>query len=88
MAQLQVTCITKRGGHNDPHERIQRIGGVGWSKSEDDAIAEIETGANSFHVSVGGRSIAVVVATRSGRKYLKTEPDDYSPDNLLALPEC
>jgi Protein of unknown function (DUF3892) len=36
----------------------------------------------------GGRTVAVIVAFHSGRKYLKTEADGYSPDNLLALPEC
>jgi len=88
MAQLQVSCITKRGNHYDPHERIQAIGGGGWKKSEDEAIRDIENGTNSFYVSVGGRTVRVIVATHNGRKYLKTEADGYSPDNLLALPEC
>jgi len=30
----------------------------------------------------------VIVAVHNGRKYLKTAADGYSPDNLLALPEC
>jgi hypothetical protein len=88
MAQLQVTCITKRGGHYNPHERIQAIGGSGWRKSEEEALRDIEQGTNSFSVSAGGRSVRVIVATHNGRKYLKTEADGYSPDNLLALPEC
>jgi Protein of unknown function (DUF3892) len=88
MAHLQITCVTKRGSHYDPHERIQAIGGSGWTKPEDAAISDIENGTNSYYVSVNGRSVAVVVATHNGRKYLKTEPDGYSPDNLLALPEC
>lgn len=88
MAQLQVTCIRKRGDHYDPHERIQGIGGSGWFKSEAEAIRDIENGTNSFYVTVGGRTVKVIVATHSGRKYLKTETDGYRPDNLLALPEC
>ena len=88
MARLQVTCIRKRGDHYDPHERIQGIGGSGWYKSEDEAIRDIEDGTNSFYVTVGGRTVAVKVSTHQGRKYLKTEADGYSPDNLLALPEC
>lgn len=88
MAQLQATCITKRPSHYDPHERIQALGGSGWYKSEDDVIHEIESGTNSYFVSVNNRSVAVVVATHSGRKYLKTQADGYSPDNLLALDEC
>ena len=93
MARLQVTCINKRGDHYNPHERIQAIGGVDptigrWKHLEDDAIRNIENRTHSYFVSVGGRTVNVVVATHNGRKYLKTEADGYSPDNLLALPEC
>jgi hypothetical protein len=88
MAALQVTCITKRGDHYNPHERIQALGGTGWYHSEAEAIANIERGIHSYYVSADGRVVPVVVATHIGRKYLKTAADGYSPDNLLALPEC
>lgn len=90
MARYQVTCINKRGGHYNPHERIQYIGNQqgSWRVSEDAAIQRIENGQDSFYVTSGGRSVDVVVATHEGRKYLKTEADDYAPNNLLALPEC
>jgi len=88
MASLQVTCIRKRGGHYNPRERIQGIGGSDWYQTEDSAIADIENSANSYYVSAGGRTVDVIVAVHNGRKYLKTVADDYSPDNLLALPEC
>ena len=84
----QVTCIKKRGNHYTPHERIEAIGGNGWSRNEDDAISAIESGRESFYVSVNGSSVDVIVATHRDRKYLKTRPDDISPDNLLSLPEC
>jgi hypothetical protein len=89
----QVTCIKKRGNHYDAHERISAIGGKNsngsnWSMSEDDAIRAIEGKKEDFYVSVNGRSVDVVVALHKGRKYLKTDPDGYSPDNLLSLPEC
>lgn len=87
MAKLQVTCVNKRDRFN-PHEKIQRIGGAGWSKPEEVAIQEIESGTNSFYVNVNGRDVDVIVATHLGRKYLKTRADDYRPDNLLSLPEC
>lgn len=88
MAALQVTCITKRGNHYNPHERIQALGGPGWYQSEAEVISSIERGVNSHYVNVGGRVVAVVVAIHNGRKYPKTVADGYSPDNLLALPEC
>lgn len=88
----QVTCITKRPGHYDPHVRIQAIGGVQsgyrWKDSEETAIANVKRDPSSYYVSAGGRSVWVVVARHNGREYLKTEPDGYSPDNLLSLPEC
>jgi hypothetical protein len=37
---------------------------------------------------VNGRTVWVKVAVHGGRKYLKTENDGYSPDNLLALRDC
>jgi Protein of unknown function (DUF3892) len=88
VAHLEVTCITKRLSHSDPHERIQALGGSSWSKVEDAVIREIERGANSYYVKVAGRSVQVVVSTRRGRKYLKTTADTSTRNNLLALPEC
>lgn len=88
MAQLHVTCITKHPSHYDPHERIQALGGVGWYKGEDSVIRDITLGLNSYSVTRAGRTTRVIVATHQGRQYLKTEADGYSPDNLLALPEC
>lgn len=55
---------------------------------EVDAIAGIENGTYRFFVNAGGRSVRVVVAVRLGRKYLKTEADGETPNNLLSLPEC
>ena len=88
---IQVSCINKSDRQN-PHERIRNIGGVDngirWKKSEELAIAEIETGVTQFFVHAAGRSVWVIVAMHLGRKYLKTENDGIQPDNLLALQEC
>jgi hypothetical protein len=87
----QVSCITKRE-HQNPHERIQGIGGVSggtrWWRPENDAITDVERDSTSYHVSVGGKTVRVIVAAHNGRKYLKTEADGYAPNNLLSLPEC
>lgn len=93
MAQsLQIKCINKTP-RNDPHDRIQNVGGTNpdgtrWKLSEPKAITGIEDGTWSFFVSVGGKTVDVVIATRNGKKYLKTKPDGEQPDNLLSLPEC
>jgi hypothetical protein len=51
-------------------------------------MAGIEADKWRFWTSGGGKSVWVIIATHSGRKYLKTQPDGITPDNLLALPEC
>lgn len=84
----QVTCINKSDRFN-PHERILSIGGQGWKLSQQDAIAAIEAGKYNFYVSKGGHTVWLIVATSAyGNKYLKTQNDGDTPDNLLSLPEC
>jgi hypothetical protein len=91
-ANWRVSCINKRN-RQSAHERIENIGGLApdgsrWKVDEATAISGIETGKWAFYVSVDNHSVWVVIATHNGRKYLKTQPDGYSPDNLLSLPEC
>ena len=89
--QYQIKCINKTDRFN-AHERIENVGGneggKQWKLPEGDAIAGIENGKWSFFVQAGGKTADVIVATRLGRKYLKTENDGEQPDNLLSLPEC
>lgn len=89
----EVRCVNKSDRYN-PHERILFIGGINpngtrWKLSQEEAINGIESGKWSFYVSRGGYTVDVIVAvSRYGNKYLKTEADGESPDNLLSLPEC
>lgn len=83
----QVTCINKTN-RSSAYERISHIGGDGWKHTSDDAIKNIENGTFNYYVAKGGHEVKVIVATRNGTKYLKTENDGDSPDNLLSLPEC
>ncbi|HYK94355.1 MAG TPA: DUF3892 domain-containing protein [Candidatus Dormibacteraeota bacterium] len=90
---VRIECINKTN-RTDSHERISHVGGrnpngTRWKLTEAEAIAGIDDGRWSFHVEQpAGRKVGVVIATRLGRKYLKTTADGERPDNLLALPEC
>jgi hypothetical protein len=89
----QIKCINKSDRLN-AHERIKSIGGTNqggsqWKLSLEEAVAGIEAGKWKFYVSVGGKSVWVIVAvSQYGHKYLKTESDGEQPNNLLSLPEC
>lgn len=83
----QVKCISKDDRKN-PNERITHLGGDGWYKTSDDVIYRIENRIDSYYVIQGGHRSEVVVATRNGRKYLKTTNDGDEPNNLLSLPQC
>jgi hypothetical protein len=92
MAKLAyIDCINK-DPRLDPYHRIANVGGKdngGWKITLDNAIRFIENGEWEFKTRPPvGHGQKVVVATRLGHKYLKTEADRDTPDNLLSLPEC
>lgn len=88
---FEIDCITKRDRSN-PYERITHVGGVNsngrWKLSQEEAIRGIENGEYAFYVIANNHRVNVVVASRYGNKYLKTEADGVEPNNLLSLPEC
>lgn len=89
---VEIRCI-RRKTHDNPHERITHVGGVKsdgqrWQLTQEKAIEGIEDDTWDFYVNKNGVTVGVIVATRSGRKYLKTKPDGEAPNNLLNLPDC
>jgi hypothetical protein len=86
----QISCISKNP-REDRYHAITHVGGYAdrqWKLTRDEAIGMIERGEWSFYTLVNGHRRQVVVASRLGRKYLRTEADHDTPDNLLSLPEC
>lgn len=90
MNSAQVKCINKDPRY-DRYSAITHIGGFAssqWKLTLQDAIGKIERKEWEFFTLVNGHRQRVIVASRNGRKYLKTEADRDTPDNLLSLPEC
>lgn len=93
MAQTaEIKCINKNDRF-DPYDRITHVGGhqgKQWKLTLNEAISYIENGEWAFYVSSpNGHKVWVEVAvSRFGNKYLKTEADGDTPNNLLHLPEC
>jgi hypothetical protein len=92
MAARQIMCITKLPNHHDSHRRIQAVGGTSgvtrWKDTEDVAIANVKRDPQSYYVTEQGKSVWVIVKQHDGRDYLKTQTDNFLPNNLLSLPEC
>ena len=93
MSRHQIHCINK-SDRTSRWESISNIGGVNnngtrWKMSQTEAIKDIGLGTYEFFVKAGSAETNVIVATSSqGNKYLKTEADSTTKDNLLSLPEC
>jgi len=94
MARL-VSC-TEKERTREIHEKIRSIGGrkrdgpgwVTWSKSQAAAIAEIESGEQTYYVNIEGSTPNLVVGVHAGCKYLKAPVDVDAPTTLLTLPDC
>lgn len=85
----QVMC-TDKGLYGD---NISGLGGIDagqrWKRTEQQAVLEIESRTESYFVERPGYPrVNVVVSSRNGVKYLKTEADGEKPNNLLSLPNC
>lgn len=86
---FQVTC--HKPDNFDADRRLQGLGGPGgdgWYRTIDVLIGLIKGGDKFWTVDQKNNSVWIIVSSRKGREYLKTESDDVEPNNLLALPHC
>ncbi|MEM9376287.1 MAG: DUF3892 domain-containing protein [Pseudomonadota bacterium] len=86
MSLLRIEWIIP--DQSDPDRRIDAVGGDAdnFCHILDTAIYNIKYGIHSYYTIVGLQRVAVEVATRNRREYLKTVADYYEPNNLLSLP--
>ncbi len=63
--------------------------GANWSpRSRSDAIWEIENGLHSYYFLLKGKEVAIHVVESESGKYLRTDPDRTTANNLLEFRDC
>jgi Protein of unknown function (DUF3892) len=86
MADREVTRTDK-----DSSDTITALcnSGASWSpRSKADAIRDIETGTHTYHVKWPEKRTEIRVVQGSTGKYLRTDRDNTTRNNLLDLPDC
>jgi len=88
----EINCVIRRHQYFEPHERIERVGGLylgeKWNMPDYLVIYYINKKIEKYFVMVKGKRINIVVANYFGHQYLKGETDVYKPETLLHLPVC
>jgi hypothetical protein len=63
--------------------------GEWWSpRAKSNAIDDIESGQHSYFVRSGTKRVGIRVVNGPKGKYLRTDPDTTSHNNLDDLPDC
>ena len=92
---VRVTGIRKAGGdHYDPHEAISHYRWLNESTGETKIsnrptmVVWVEGGGRAYVSSQEGTVDCFVNTSAAGTKFLQTNADSRSSNNLLNLPEC
>lgn len=94
---IRITCIKKAGGqHENPHVAISDLGwvtdetGVSGRSTRLEVYEYITQKGGRVYVkdSAGNKAYLVGKISPRGTKYVQTQADGISSDNLLKLPEC
>jgi Protein of unknown function (DUF3892) len=63
--------------------------GATWSpRTKEDAIQDIESGTHTYHVQWHEKRTEIQVVNGADGKYLRTDRDSTTRNNLLDLPDC
>lgn len=82
--------VTKSGKDNDGDITALCNPDVWWSpRQKADAISDIESGSYRYFVKVSNNEVDIhVVDDPNKGKYLRTDPDKTTSNNLDDLPDC
>ncbi len=83
MKTYQITWVER--DESDPHRRIKRLGGDGFSHSILEAIMNLHQEACRYWLVHEGAPAWIVLDTRPGTAYLRAESDVVEPEILLSL---
>ncbi len=84
-------AVRKTGKDSDGDITSLCDDGASWSpRAKDDAIKDIEDGTHTYYVpwKKAGRTDIHVVDDKEKGKYLRTDRDDTTKNNLDELPDC
>ena len=92
---IKINCINKdNGNHENPYEAISHYGWVEDVTGKSDVTARstvvgwVESGTRAYVSSYEGVVDCFVNRSPRGTKFLQTNADSRSSNNLLNLPEC
>ena len=81
--------VTKSGKDEDGDITALCNPNESWSpRKKKDAIADIEGNVHTYYVEKGGKRTNIEVVNGPTGKYLRTNADPTSENNLDNLPEC
>ncbi|SDH63277.1 Protein of unknown function [Chryseobacterium taeanense] len=94
---IRITCINKDNGyHENPNLAISHLGWINEQTRETGKNTRLEiydwikykNGYAYVKDTFGNEAKVITAETYNGTKYLKTEADNSTKNNLLSLPEC
>lgn len=93
---IRIICINKdNGNHDNQNLAITYLGWINEANQEKGTSSRltiyqwIKDGGYAYVVDKYGNKVKVITAeTDKGTKYVKTEADNTTTNNLLSLPEC
>ena len=94
---IRIICIKKdNGNHENPYVAITSLNWINESTGNKGTISRIglydwikdDKGVAYVKDNIGNRANILPMLSSAGNKYVKTQADSTTSDNLLKLPQC